>query len=123
MHYLLKVKFKIKIDYKSFKYLSIQPNLNRRQCRLMELLQEFDFDMEYVKDEENVVVDALSRRPLTNAILCIKNSLIDEIKTYYANENFFKNPLEILAKEVKIIVEIDRFKSIALKDGVLYYSA
>ena len=50
----------------------------------MELLQEFDFDMEYVKGKENVVAHALSKRPLANAISYIRNPLIDEIKIYYA---------------------------------------
>ena len=49
----------------------------------MELLQEFDFDMEYVKGMKSVATDVLSRRPLANAISCIRNSLIDEIKMYY----------------------------------------
>jgi hypothetical protein len=70
-HYLLGVKFKIETDHQFLRYLSTQPNLSRRQCRWMELLQEFDFDIEYVKGKENVVADALSRRPLANAISCI----------------------------------------------------
>jgi len=32
----------------------------------MELLQEFDYDIDYVKDKENVV--GLSKRPMANAI-------------------------------------------------------
>ena len=46
----------------------------------MELLQEFDFDMEYVKGKENMVDNALSRRPLANAISYMTIFLIDEIK-------------------------------------------
>ena len=84
----------------------------------MKLLQEFYFDMEYVKGKENVIVDVLFKRPLANAISCIINSLIDEIEIYYVNHDFFKNPFESLAR---IIDEIDRFESFALKNGVLYY--
>ena len=36
----------------------------------MKLLQEFGFEMKYVKSMENRVVDALSKKPLENAILC-----------------------------------------------------
>ena len=32
-HYLLGVNFKIESDHQSLRYLSIQPNLSRRQCR------------------------------------------------------------------------------------------
>jgi hypothetical protein len=60
-HYLLKVKFKIETDHQSLRYLSTQSNLSRRQCRWMELLQEFDFDIEYIKGKENMVAGALSR--------------------------------------------------------------
>ena len=97
-HYLLGVKFKIETDHQSLRYLSTQPNLSRRQCRWMEWLQEFDFDIEYVKGKENVVADALSRRPLANAISCIRNSLMDEIKMHYIDDDFFKLPFESLSK-------------------------
>jgi hypothetical protein len=46
---ILGTKFKIEIDHQSLRYLSTQPNLGRRQCRWMELLQEFDFDIGYIK--------------------------------------------------------------------------
>ena len=39
------------------------------------------------------------------------------------NDDFFKNPFESFAKEARIVIEIDRFKSFALKNGVLYYNA
>ena len=88
----------------------------------MELLQEFDFDLEYVKGKENVVADALSRRLLANAISCIGNSLIDEIKMHYANDDFFKFPFESLFKETRSVDEIENFKSFDLKDEILYYN-
>ena len=58
-HHLLRVKFKLQTYHESLKYLPIQPHLSRKQCRWVELLQEFDFDIEFVKGEENVVADAL----------------------------------------------------------------
>ena len=121
-HYLLGLKFKIETDHQSLRYLSTQPNLSRRQCRWMELLQEFDFEIEYVKGKENVVADALSRRPVVNAISCIKNTLIDEIKIHYAGDKVFSLPCESLIKDSRTQGEIEQFKSYELKDGVLYYN-
>jgi len=121
-HYLLGVKFKIETDHQSLKYLSTQSNLSRRQCRWMELLQEFNFDIEYIKGKENVVVDALSRRLLANAFSCIRNSLMDEIKMHYPNDNFFRSSFESLSKEARTMDKIDKFKSFELKDEVLYYN-
>jgi hypothetical protein len=109
-HYLLGVRFKIQTDHESLRYLSTQPHLSRRQCRWMELLQEYDFDIEYVKGKENVVADALSRRPLANAISCIRNSLIDEIKIHYVDDEFFKLSFESLSKEARTGNEIEKFK-------------
>ena len=60
---------------------------------------------------------------LANAILCIIYSLINEIKIYFTNDDFLKDPFESLIQEARTIDEIDRFKSFALKDGVLYYNA
>ncbi|GJJ76346.1 hypothetical protein EMPS_08705 [Entomortierella parvispora] len=40
-----------------------QPKLTRRQARWMELLQEYDFDFKYKRGVDNIVPDALSRRP------------------------------------------------------------
>ena len=44
-----------------------------------------------------MVVDALFKKSLTNAISYIRNFLIDEIKIFYANDDLFKNPFESLA--------------------------
>lgn len=33
----------------------------------MEQLQELDFDIEYINDNENIIANALSRQPMANA--------------------------------------------------------
>ena len=59
-YYLYGKKFKVYSDHKSLKYLFTQKELNLRQRRWMELLEDFDFTLHYHPGKANVVVDALS---------------------------------------------------------------
>ena len=47
-------------DHKSLKYIFIQRDLNMRQHRWMEYLEDYDFTLHY--HPGNVVVDALSQK-------------------------------------------------------------
>ena len=53
---------KIFTDHKSLTYLRIQPELNLRQRRWMELINDYDYTFEYHPAKANVVADALSRK-------------------------------------------------------------
>ena len=53
-------------DHRSLKYLLTQKELNLRQCRRIELLKDYDYTIEYHLGKANVVVDALSRRAMTD---------------------------------------------------------
>jgi len=45
-----------------------QPNLNVRQATWLATLNEFEFEIRYIRGKENMVVDALSRRVQVNHI-------------------------------------------------------
>ena len=62
-HYLFGEKFDLFSDHKSLKYLFSQKELNMQQRRWMELLKDYDFNLQYHFGKANVVADALSRRP------------------------------------------------------------
>ena len=47
-------------DHKSLKYIFTQRDLNMRQRRWMEFLEDYDFTLHYHPGKANVVVDALS---------------------------------------------------------------
>ena len=61
-HYLYGEKFEVYSDHKSLKYIFTQRDLNMRQRKWMEFLEDYDFTLYYHPSKANVVVDALSRK-------------------------------------------------------------
>ena len=64
-HYLYGERFEVFSDHKSLKYIFTQRDVNLRQRRWMELLEDYDFDLQYHPGKANVVADALSRKSYT----------------------------------------------------------
>jgi len=67
-HYLLGDKVLIYTDHKSLKYIFTQKELNMRQRRWLELMADYDIDLQYHLGKVNTVPDALSRK-LENKVL------------------------------------------------------
>ena len=61
-HYLYGEQFKVYSDHKSLKYIFTQRDLNMRQRRWMDFLEDYDFTLHYHPGKANVVADALSRK-------------------------------------------------------------
>ena len=61
-HYSYGEEFEVYLDHKSPKYIFTQRDLNMRQCRWMEFLEDYDFTFHYHPGKANVVVDELSRK-------------------------------------------------------------
>ena len=61
-HYLYGELFEVHSNHKSLKYIFMQRDLNMRQRRWMEFLEDYDFTLHYHPSKENVVADALSRK-------------------------------------------------------------
>ena len=61
-HYLYGEQLEVFSDHKSLKYISTQRDLNMRQRRWMEFLEDYDFTLHYHPGKENVVADVLSRK-------------------------------------------------------------
>ena len=61
-HYLYGEEFEVYSDHKSLKYIITQRDLNMRQRRWMEFLEDYNFTLHYHLGKANVVADALSRK-------------------------------------------------------------
>ena len=59
-HYLYGYQFEVFSDHKSVKYIFTQWDLNMRQRRWMEYLEDYDFTFYYHPGKANVVANALS---------------------------------------------------------------
>ena len=59
-HYLYGEKFEVFSYHKCLKYIFKQRNLNMRQHKWMEFLEDYDFTLHYHPGKANVVTDALS---------------------------------------------------------------
>jgi hypothetical protein len=61
-------KCKIFTDHKSLKYIFTQKELNLRQRRWLELIKDYDLEIQYHPGKANVVADALSCKCQVNNI-------------------------------------------------------
>ncbi|KAI3746036.1 hypothetical protein L6452_08452 [Arctium lappa] len=67
-HYLYGTKCTLYTDYKSLKYVFDQKELNMRQRRWLELLKDYDCELQYHPGKANVVADALSRKEYSGTV-------------------------------------------------------
>ena len=63
-HYLYREKCFIYSDHKNLKYLPSPRELNLRQRRLMELIKDYDYVIDYHPGKANVMADAMSRKSI-----------------------------------------------------------
>ena len=56
-------------DYKSLKYIFTQPEINMRQRRWLELIKDYNLEVDYHSGKANVVVDAVSRKQHVGPLL------------------------------------------------------
>ena len=61
-HYLYGEQFEVFSNHKSLKYIFTQRDLNTRQRRWMEYLEDYDFTLHCHPGKANVVADALRRK-------------------------------------------------------------
>ena len=105
------VKFKIKTDHNSLKYFLEQNELNERQQKWVSKVQAYDFEIEYVKGKNNIVADALSRRPASLSLMSISTDWRALLLVEYSKNKF---ACELLDGQI----QDDRYRII---DDIIYY--
>ena len=68
-HYLIGNRCEVYSDHKSLKYLFIQPDLNLRQRKWLELIKDYDLGIRYHPDKTNIVADAISLKGVLQCIV------------------------------------------------------
>ncbi|GBG86549.1 hypothetical protein CBR_g41612 [Chara braunii] len=78
-HYLLGRFFYVRTDHQTLKWMRTQPMLSGALKRWIEVIEEYDFEPQYIKGEYNKVADALSRRPDFSGALITEFGLADDV--------------------------------------------
>ena len=109
--YLLCGRFIVKIDHNSLRFFLNQRDLNDHKKKWLRKFQAYDFDIEYMKGKNNVVVDALSRKPTLCSLTSISTDRKVSIILEYAKDSFATKILDKL-------VDDNRYKVV---DELIYY--
>ena len=88
-HYLWPKEFVIRTDHESLKHLRAQDKLNKRHAKWIEFLETFPFVIQYKKDKDNVVSDALSRKHILVSTLSLKLMGFKSLKELYPEDPHF----------------------------------
>ncbi|GBG67145.1 hypothetical protein CBR_g81570 [Chara braunii] len=78
-HYLLGRFFYLRTDHQTLKWIKTQPVLSDALKRWIEVIDQYDFKLDYVKGEYNKVADALSRRADYLGALISEFGLVEDV--------------------------------------------
>jgi hypothetical protein len=109
--YLVGARFVVKSDHNSLKYFLEQKDLNERQQKWVSKIQAYDFDIEFVKGKNNIVADALSRRPSVYAMTDISVDWKVHLLVEYSKNHF---ACQLMDGQI----QDDNFRVI---DDIIYY--
>jgi hypothetical protein len=101
-------------DHKSLKYIFTQLNLNLRQRRWLELINDYDLGINYHPGKANVAADALSQRSHVSQLV------VDSI-SFELCEEFGKLNLRIVANTETIEMEVGSSLLQVIQRGQLKY--
>ncbi|GBG85534.1 hypothetical protein CBR_g40172 [Chara braunii] len=118
-HYHLGRFFILRTDHQTLRWMRTQPVLSDALKRWIEVVEQYDFDPQYLKGEYNKVGDALSRRPDFSGALITEFNLTDHVNQSlveaYREDQFMSEIIRRLqAKDKKTSAEFE------LVNGLLF---
>ncbi|GBG80094.1 hypothetical protein CBR_g30461 [Chara braunii] len=118
-HYLLGRFFLPMTDHQTLRWMRTQPVLSDALKRWIEVIEQYDFDPQYLKREYNKVADALSHRPDFSGALITEFNLMDHVTQFlveaYREDQFMSKIIRRLrAKDKKTSAEFE------LVNGLLF---
>jgi hypothetical protein len=111
-HYIMGTKCQIYTDHNSLKYIFTQKDLNLRQRRWVELIKDYDLDIQYHLGKANLVADALSQKGQANIVLAFQ--LPDELM-----KEFEKLNLGMAAHTEGVTLEVEPTLEQQIREGQL----
>jgi hypothetical protein len=81
-HYLMGAHCNIYTYHKNLKYIFTQADLNMRQSRWLELVNDYDLEVHYHPGKANIVADAMSHKAQCNCLIIDSHvtALFDELR-------------------------------------------
>ncbi|GBG84919.1 hypothetical protein CBR_g39380 [Chara braunii] len=123
-HYLLGRFFILMTDHQTLRWMRTQPVLSDALKCWIEVIEQYDFDPQYLKGEYNKVADALSRTPDFSGALITEFNLTDHVTQSlveaYREDQFMSEIIRRLqAKDKKTSVEFELVNGLLFleKDG------
>jgi hypothetical protein len=111
-HYIMGTKCQIYTDHKSLKYIFTQKDLNFRQCQWLELIKDYDLDIQYHPGKVNLVADAFSRKGQANMALAFQ--LPEELM-----KEFEKLNLGMVAHTKEVTLGVESTPEQQIREGQL----
>ncbi|GMF58134.1 unnamed protein product [Phytophthora fragariaefolia] len=127
VHLLGQKPFVIYTDHASLRTATSLPHLSHRMARWLSFFAEYNFTVEYKPGKQNVLEDALSRRPDYELahLAYLESPLYELIRKAYADDDDLAGLVESLgvpSKPVELTVrQRSRLHRYSVVEGLLYY--
>ncbi|KAE8984240.1 hypothetical protein PR001_g23234 [Phytophthora rubi] len=127
VHLLGQKPFVIYTDHASLRTATSSPHLSQRMARWLSFFAEYNFTVEYKPGKQNVLADALSRRPDYELahLAYLESPLYELIREAYADDDDLAGLVEALSAPDKAVELTARQRSrlhrYSVVEGLLYY--